>query len=68
MAGVAYRCMNLLADRQPTSQYPQHCWCMYNYVSYRTYELKLHGGSPYESGVELDPAANLSGKELVDPL
>ena len=25
----------------------------------RTYELKVHGGSPFESGVELDPATSI---------
>ena len=29
--------------------------------SLRTYELKVHGGTPFESGVEVDAAANLRG-------
>ena len=28
---------------------------------YRPYELKLHGGTPFETGVELDPAQNIRG-------
>lgn len=27
----------------------------------RTYELKVHGGTPFESGVELDAAASTKG-------
>ena len=29
--------------------------------SHRTYELKVHGGTPFETGVEVDPAQLLSG-------
>ena len=28
---------------------------------HRTYELKIHGGTPFESGVELD-ASNIKGE------
>ena len=36
---------------------------MYYYFHARTYELKVHGGTPFESGVELD-ATNIKGMEL----
>ncbi len=33
------------------------------YFLSRTYELKVHGGTPFESGIELD-ASNIKGMEL----
>ena len=32
-----------------------------NVLDTRTYELKLHGGTSFESGAEVDPAISLSG-------
>ena len=31
----------------------------------RTYELKVHGGTPFESGVDVDPARNMKGRVCV---
>ncbi len=34
-----------------------------NYTCYnRTYELKVHGGTPFESGIELDAAQGIKGQ------
>jgi hypothetical protein len=27
----------------------------------KTFELKVHGGTPFESGVEVDPASRIKG-------
>lgn len=27
----------------------------------KTFELKVHGGTPFESGVEVDPARSIKG-------
>ena len=32
-------------------------------VSYRTYEIQLHGGTPFDTGVDLDPSVSLKGND-----
>ena len=33
----------------------------------KTFELKVHGGTPFESGVEVDPARSMKGIYLSTP-
>ena len=41
------------------------CCCLFKKI--RTFELKVHGGTPFESGVEVNPASNLRGTQCNVP-
>ena len=59
MDGHLYLCLNKMATQPLTGS---RIYDEYNVSGLcRTYELKIHGGTPFESGVELDPAQNIKG-------
>ena len=50
---VLYIKLRLLLDEFPIR--------VHHFQMCRTYELKVHGGTPFESGMEVDPALGLTG-------
>ena len=36
---------------------------LFQLVSYRTYEIQLNGGTPFDTGVDLDPSVSLKGND-----
>ena len=61
MDGHLYLCLNKMATLPLTGSRIYNEYNVYRVVYVRAYELKIHGGTPFENGVELDPAQNIKG-------
>ena len=59
VAGAHYLCMRQLEIQHTTSKMELNANRLVFITFLRTYELKVHGGTPFESDVELDPARNM---------